>query len=141
MSSTPEALSHAPDFKSILLSFEDAISAIDLDGTIVYWNKGAEQLYGFKASEVIGHKVDERYPGPWASKLALSVLVFDSGNDVAAVETARMMKYGSMLTVSVRFSPMRGEEGQLIGLSAVSRDISKFREAELARAESFTSTP
>ena len=135
MSPNTEVQDTLPDYKSMLLSFEDAITAIDLDGTIVYWNKAAEQLYGFRASEVIGHKVDENYPGPWASKLALSVLVFDSGENVAAIETSRMMKYGAMLTVSVRFSPMRGEDGQLIGLSAVSRDITKFREAELARAD------
>lgn len=121
--------------KSILFSLQDAVSAVDLDGVIIYWNQASESLYGYKASELIGHNIQEKSPGPWGSKTALDALAVDPGPAVGADETSRIMKYGSMLTVSVRFSPMRGESGEMVGLSAVSRDITRYREAELARAD------
>jgi PAS domain S-box-containing protein len=123
------------DHKSILRGFEDAISAIDLDGNVVFWNEGSEQLYGIKAPQILGRSVEETKPGPWGSKIALSVLVFDSSDNAAAVETTRLMRGEKMLTISVRFSTMRDDDGELIGLSALARDITTFREAELARAD------
>jgi PAS domain S-box-containing protein len=121
--------------KSILFSLDDAVSAVDLTGTIIYWNHGSENLYGYRAAEVVGHSIEEKNPGPWGSRSAREALAVDPGSIAVAEETARIMKYGSTLTVSVRFSPLRDDAGEMVGLSAVSRDITKFRESELARAD------
>ena len=59
---------------SILASSTDAIVSGTLDGTIRGWNKGAEQIYGYAAAEVIGKLVAER-----AVKAGIKEVVFDRG--------------------------------------------------------------
>jgi PAS domain-containing protein len=51
---------------------QDAIIAKDLAGIITHWNKGAEQVYGYAADEVIGESIEFLHPTiagtkPWAS--------------------------------------------------------------------------
>jgi PAS domain S-box-containing protein len=55
----PEA---EPVLAAILESAEDAIVGIALDGAIVLWSRGAEQLYGYSAAEVQGHSVSHLIP-------------------------------------------------------------------------------
>ena len=43
----------------LLDSVRESVVATDLDGRVIFWNKGAEQLYGYTASEVMGKPVPE----------------------------------------------------------------------------------
>ena len=60
-----ETLRETNLFLQNILESSDAISILytDCDGTILYWNKGAENIFGYTAEEVIGHhKADLLYP-------------------------------------------------------------------------------
>ena len=45
--------------ESIVEKAGDAISVVDLQGKILYWNEGAEQIYGYRKEEVLGRELSE----------------------------------------------------------------------------------
>jgi PAS domain S-box-containing protein len=119
---------------TVLHSLEDAVSAIDMDGTFIYWNAAAAKLYGYTAEEVVGRKVADLFEGPWVNEMLPSLAAFANGESVVAFETTRVGKDGRELEVSTRFSPMRTPDGDLVGIATVARDISDQRELERDRA-------
>jgi PAS domain S-box-containing protein len=52
---------------------DDAILVLDFDGRITYWNRGAEQLYGWRAEEVAGRSVAEVLSGDWQTDAAAAM--------------------------------------------------------------------
>ena len=52
-----ETMEELKYLKSIVQNTEDAIIGIDLDGSIISWNPGAEEIYGYTTSEAVGNSV------------------------------------------------------------------------------------
>lgn len=124
---------------SIVSNSYDAILAVDGDLTIVSWNFGAEGIYGYTASEVVGKSLldlipDERDRLSFRN-LAAHVL---SGKDIGRIESRRRCRSGKTVSVSVSLSPVRNAEGKVMELSCIERDISaeKEYEASLIKAKS-----
>jgi two-component system, chemotaxis family, CheB/CheR fusion protein len=115
---------------AIVESSQDAIISHDLDGIITSWNAGAEQLYGYSASEAIGQSISmllaEALPEDWARVRAR----LDQGEQIARFEGANTVKNGHSIAVSVTISPIRDADGQTSGASVVARNISERRAAE-----------
>ncbi|MEO5766380.1 MAG: PAS domain S-box protein [Casimicrobiaceae bacterium] len=131
---------------AIVDSSDDAIFSMDLDGTILTWNGGAERLYGYPASAMIGQNRVVLVP---ADRIAELVPIMDrAARGVAgvAVETKRIRKDGSIVDVSLVISPMTDPSGQVTGVSTIARDITPQRVAEAAvrgerdRAQRFLDT-
>ncbi|WP_426975815.1 response regulator [Pseudarthrobacter sp. O4] len=114
---------------AIVNSSDDAILGSDSEGLITIWNPGAQRLYGYAASEMIGRnrgflmRDHDR-----ESELATIKGVFDSG-DACSYETERVRKDGSVLPVSMTVSPIRGEHG-VRGIATIAQDITARRAAE-----------
>lgn len=119
---------------SILRSSEDAVVATDLNGAITTWSPGAERLYGYSAEEMIGGPIDVLLP-PHRGDEDVSILatVFTRKHRIARVETERIAKNGSLVPVALTVSPIRNDEGSVIGLVLISRDLieRKILEAEV----------
>ncbi|MBF0614258.1 MAG: PAS domain S-box protein [Magnetococcales bacterium] len=49
-------------FRSVTLSIRDAIIATDYEQTVIFWNKGAEELFGYTRTEIMGQKLDRLIP-------------------------------------------------------------------------------
>ena len=118
---------------AIVESSEEAIYGKNLDSLIVSWNPAAERLFGYSAEEIIGrstlilfplHRRDEQ-PGILAS--------IRRGETVGIRETERLHKSGRIFPVSVTLSPIRNATGEIIGASAIARDISQQKQAEFER--------
>lgn len=108
---------------SIVESSQDSIVTIDLNGTITSWNKGAEDLYGYKYAEVIGKTLD-------IVLLPIDIdQLIDKVNDiihnvtVPIYETMRIHKNGRQVELEILLSPVRDASGRVIGVSTVARDI------------------
>jgi PAS domain S-box-containing protein len=118
---------------SIVQSCDDAIIGETLDGIVVSWNAGAERMYGYAADEMIGHSVSILIPSYRPNELPGILEKITRGEGVDDFETVRLRKDGMPVEVSVTISPIRDGTGQVIGASAVARDITRRKEEENER--------
>ncbi len=119
---------------AIVDSSEDAILSKDLDGTIVSWNEGAERLYGYSAEEAIGRNVNIIAPADRQNETMDLVAEIRQGKHVAHHETIRRRKDGTGIHVSLSLSAIRDAAGNIIGASAIARDITGRKQAEEERS-------
>ncbi len=106
---------------AIVQSSEDAIISCDLEYRIVQWNMGAQTLYGYTASEVIGQPLAMLVPG--GSDDTLKALdAIRTGAAATRLESVHLTKNGSS-AVSVSISPVRLKTGKLNGFSLISYGI------------------
>ena len=115
---------------AIVESSEDAILAKTLDGIITSWNRAAERLYGYSPSEVVGKPVSLLMPEDVRDDLRLIMERVRRGEPTEHFETIRRRKDGTLIDVSVSVSPIRAEEGTVIGASTVARDITARKRAD-----------
>ncbi len=118
---------------AIVESSDDAIMGADRRGVFTSWNSGAEQIFGYTADEVLGKPLSLIAPPTQTgepSKLLHRVL---SGEGVVHHETVRQRKDGQLIDVSLTVSPMRDGEGNVVGASAIARDITERKRAEAER--------
>jgi two-component system, chemotaxis family, CheB/CheR fusion protein len=120
---------------AIVESSDDAIVGKTLDGVITTWNNGAFRLYGYTAEEAVGRHASFLYPPGRKEEVDVIVRQFREGRPVERLETIRQRKDGSRVNVSVTFSPIIDASGAIIGISAISRDISQIIRAKEEVAE------
>jgi PAS domain S-box-containing protein len=118
---------------SIVHYCDDAIIGETLDGSIVSWNGGAERLYGYTASEIIGDSVSVLVPTYRPSEQPEILQKVTSGQQVAHFETVRMRKNGTAVQVSLTVSPVREARGRIIGASTVAQDMTRRKQEESDR--------
>ena len=114
----------------IVESSQDAILGKTLEGVVTSWNAGAERIYGYAAREMIGHPVDVLVPPERRSELAPVFAKLRHGQPVEPYETVRVRKDGLRLDVLLTVSPLFGSDGQVVGASAIARDITDRKRAE-----------
>jgi len=134
---TIEALgqSHAQRLAALVESSDDAILSVDLDGTVATWNKGAEQLYGYEAEEVIGKSVTVLVPADRQEEEPKILERIGRGEPVQHYETVRLRKDGRPIVVSLTVSPIADTSGTVIGASKIARDITERKRVEAALAK------
>jgi two-component system cell cycle sensor histidine kinase/response regulator CckA len=116
---------------AIIQSSEDAIVSKDLTGVIQTWNAGAERVYGWAASEAIGHNIAFLLPPGRANEEQEILATLRRGERVEHFETTRLRKDGRLIDVSVGISPIRDASGRIIGASHVARDVTERKSFEL----------
>lgn len=120
---------------SIVESSDDAIISKTLDGMIVSWNNSAERLYGYSAEEVKGRPISLLMPPERADDFPEIMDRLKRGLRVEHYETERLHKDGKIIQVSLTASPVMNDAGEIIGASAIARDITGRKQAEREREE------
>jgi PAS domain S-box-containing protein len=115
---------------SIVDSSEDAIIGKGLDGIITSWNKGAERIYGYTPEEVIGKHISLLAPSDRPDEIPEILQRLARGESVEHHESVRVTKDGRHLNVSISVSPLRDASGDIVGASAIARDITAQKRAE-----------
>jgi PAS domain S-box-containing protein len=113
----------------------DAIFVLDVGGTITYWNRGAEDLYGWKAGEATGKKIQyllgTRFP---VSRDESMQALLRAGHWEGELTQTR--RDGSLLVVSSRWSLQRNSDGRPSGVLEINTDITQRKRAEEALSRS-----
>ena len=120
----------AAQLAAIVQSSHDAIIGKDLNGTITSWNPGAQRLYGYGPDEVIGRH-SSLLPNADSRDAEAALLVrITAGEHVEMIRTHRNHKNGTVLQVSLSLSPIVDDDGEIVGISSASRDISTLVSAQ-----------
>jgi diguanylate cyclase (GGDEF)-like protein/PAS domain S-box-containing protein len=113
----------------------DAIIGKTVEGIIVSWNPGAEQLYGYSAAEAQGRSIGMLIPDGHDDELPALMRRLAAGEQVERFETVRRRKDGVIVDVSLTLSPILDPEGRVIGVSTVARDVTEPKRDAAALAE------
>jgi histidine kinase len=115
---------------------EQAVIATDLEGKILYWNRFAEQLYGWSAAEVLGQDLMDVIPNPaWREPAAEAMEQLRQGESFAGEFSVRR-KDGTTFPALVNSSGIWNEAGELVGMVGISSDLTERKRAEEALRES-----
>jgi two-component system sensor kinase FixL len=122
---------------AIVESSNDAIVGKDLYGLITSWNSAAEQMFGYAADEIIGQPITWIVPPDLIAEEALILDQVRAGGRIKHFETRRRHKNGAILTVSLTISPIRDQDGAIVGVSKIARDLTGLQrtQAELQQRE------
>jgi PAS domain S-box-containing protein len=115
---------------AIVNSSQDAIIGKALDGTITHWNETAKHIYGYAAEEMIGRPISILAPADRPDEIPGILEKIRRGEPVEYFETVRVRKDGQSLHVSIAVSPIRNSRGEIIGASAIARDITGQKRSE-----------
>jgi PAS domain S-box-containing protein len=117
----------------------DAIIYADDSGSIAFWNKGAERIFGFMEAEALGKSLDiiipeslrKRHWDGYGATIRSGKTRY-GGGDLLAVPALR--KDGTRISIEFTVLPFRDEGGRIIGIAAILRDVTRrFEEMKALR--------
>lgn len=115
---------------AIVDSSDDAVIGKTMDGIITSWNKGAEKIFGYSESEVLGRSITMLIPAEHVADVISIHERICAGEHVEHFETVRRKKDGGIIVMSLTYSPVKDEQGRTVALSTIGRDISDRKKAE-----------
>ena len=115
---------------SIVENAVDAIDSKTLDGTIVSLNPSAEQLYGYSEEELKGKNISVLTPPDRVDEIKEILERVGRGEVVSEHETVRVSKDGTRIPLSLTVSPVKDSTGNIVGISAIARDITERKRSE-----------
>ncbi len=115
---------------SIIESSDDAILSKSLDGTIQSWNAAAERLFGYSAAQAVGRHISLIIPPERIDEEDRIIASLKAGDRIDHFETERIGSDGQRLLVSLTISPIKDDEGRVIGASKIVRDVTAQRQLE-----------
>ena len=115
---------------SIVESSDDAIVGMDLNGDIATWNAGAERMYGYGASELVGRPISLLFPEDTAVVPSTLLERIARGERFAQLDTMHVKSDGSRIAVALSLSPVLDDQARPIAISAIARDITERKRAE-----------
>jgi len=121
---------------AIVESSDDAIISKTLDGIITSWNRGAERIFGYSQTEIIGESILKLIPEDRWQEEPQIISRLKNGERVDHFETQRLTSDGSLVDLSLTISPIRDAQGNITGVSKIARDISERKQDE-ARKNDF----
>ena len=113
-----------------------AIIATDPQGRIIYWNRAAEELYGWSAEEAMCRSIMEVTPSEEMMERAEEIMSMLMAGSSWSGEFEVRRKDGSTFPAMVTDTPLHDERGNLIAIIGVSTDITEIKQTEeLRRSE------
>ena len=131
---------------TIVETSDDAILSKTLDHTILSWNSGAQQIYGYTADEMVGRSASVLVLAENMDEWDTMHASIRRGEHILHHETVHIRKDGTRIHVSLSISPIVDKHGVVKGISSIARDISKRHQFDerirhLAQYDSLTGLP
>lgn len=114
----------------VLESSNDAIIAMTLEGVILTWNSGAEQLYGLPAHDMKGRHVNDVVPPALHGELQATFRKIVQGKYARSLEMDYLRNDGQRMHLSLAFSPVNDAVGRVVGISGIAHDVTEFKRME-----------
>ena len=109
---------------AVVESSDDAIISEDLAGKIESWNPAAAGMFGLTSGEAVGQSIERIIPESERTEARQLTSKVHRGEAVKNFHTYRMRRDGSLLPVSLGLSPIRDDDGKIVGVATIARDIS-----------------
>jgi PAS domain S-box-containing protein len=122
--------SAARHFASIVASSSDAIVSKNMNSIVMSWNKAAERIFGFTAEEMIGTSITRLIPENHLDEEPEILRRIQAGQTINHYDTVRRRKDGTLINISLTVSPIKDEQGRIVGASKIARDITDLKVAE-----------
>ncbi len=135
ISALEQARSKLAQLSAIVESSDDAIVGQRLDGVVTSWNNGAQRLFGYAAHDVTGWHISFLLPKNLRHEIGPILSEVREGRHVERLETGLVRKDGTLVDVSVKFSPIIDGSNTIVGVSAIARDITPIVRARQEIAE------
>ncbi|WP_407118572.1 PAS domain S-box protein [Bradyrhizobium sp. LMG 9283] len=116
-------------YGAVVESSNDAIITKTLDGIITGWNNAAERLFGYSAAEALGQPIDIIVPPDRKDEVRSILNRIAENESIAQHETIRIRKDGRPLDVVLNISPLRTDQGEIIGASKIAHDITEEKQS------------
>ena len=132
---------HQSISRAILAAAGDTIVASDRDGIIQFWNPGAERIFGYGADQAVGRSLDlmipERLrPRHWEGYRKVMATGQSRYGAGELLSVPGLRRDGSPLSIEFTITPIHSEQGEIIGLVAVMRDVTaRFEETKRLRQQ------
>jgi PAS domain S-box-containing protein len=110
----------------------DAIFSTSPEGIITSWNRAAENLFGYTTEEAVGLPVYLLAPPDRHEEVRRNSRLINAGRRVDAYQTERIRKNGIRWPVLLSISPLLDARGQIVGASAIARDMSAEKQSQEA---------
>jgi len=110
---------------SIVETSQDPIYSTTPEGRFISWNPAAEQLYGYRAEEVLGQPMEILVPPEERESLLRLRSQVVRGERIALYETRRVTRDGQVIDVALTLSSIRDSDNRIIGASTITRDITE----------------
>ena len=117
-------------YGAVVESSNDAIITQSLNGVITGWNRAAENLFGYSGAEAVGKPIDIIVPQDRKPEVRSILNRVASNETIAQHETVRIRKDGRAIDVVLNVSPLRAENGEIIGASKIAHDITEEKQAQ-----------
>ncbi len=121
-------------YRSVMESAQDGIIVINAKGKIDSWNKGAEQIFGYKANEIIGNSLTEIIPAENRKAYTKSIQKFFKSGKVNRTEGIKELigqrKNGELFPLELSFSSWKSSNE--VYVSGIIRDISQRKKMDEA---------
>jgi PAS domain S-box-containing protein len=112
--------------QKLIESSSDAITTADNRGRLIFWSKGAEEIFGYRSAEVLGQSAASFYAkGREEARRIMGQLLRQSR--LKNIEVEYLGKDGKKIFASLSASLLRDERGEITGSLGIIRDITEFR--------------
>jgi diguanylate cyclase (GGDEF)-like protein/PAS domain S-box-containing protein len=118
-------------FAAIVQFSDGAIVGLTPECVITTWNPAAERLFGYSAADAVGHGVEILIP-PGTARGPSVLTRVAGGERIEHHETQVVRKDGSLLSISLNASPIRNDQGAVVGISSIAYDITEARRSREA---------
>ena len=115
---------------SILKNISDSVIVTDMEGYITFWNRGAEEIFGYTPKEMLGKTPALLYPDMDPSKLDYDLEKIIAGEDYVGEWKGRN-KNNQIIWLNIRTSVLLDVEKKPIGLIGVAKDVTERKKQEI----------
>jgi two-component system CheB/CheR fusion protein len=113
---------------TVVRDANDAITVQDLEGNILVWNKGAEQMYGWSEAEALQMNMRQLVPEAKMQEMEKLTQKLKTGEIVNSIKTKRLCKNGEILDVGLTITALKDENGNPVEIATTERDLGELKQ-------------